>query len=97
MIQWQGRGCAWWHFYPDEGVAELEQKFQEILGGRANQGFVDKVIHGARDISSGLSAMNINLKSMKSVTNLLLGKETSKPKKDIAGELETWTDHKDRK
>ena len=97
MIQWQGGGCKWWHFYPDEGVAELEQKFQEILGGRANQGFVDKVIHGARDISSGLSAMNINLKSMKSATNLLLGQETSKPKKDISGELETWTDHKDRR
>ena len=33
----QGGGCAWWHFYPDEGVRQLEQKFQEIMSGQANR------------------------------------------------------------
>ena len=33
----QGGGCKWWHFYPDEGVAELEQKFQEIMSGQVNE------------------------------------------------------------
>jgi len=97
MIRWEGGACSWWHFYPDEGITELEEKFQEIMGGRANQGLVDKVIHGARDISTSLSSMNINLKSMKSVTNLLLGHNSSKLKKEVSGELETWTDHKDTK
>ena len=67
------------------------------MAGRANQGLVDKVIHSARDISSSLSAMNINLKSMKSVTNLLLGHNSAKQKKEFSGELETWADHKDTK
>ena len=97
MIRWEGGGCSWWHFYPDEGITELEAKFQEIMGGRANQGLVDKVIHGARDISTSLSGMNINLKSMKSITNLLLGHNSVKLKKDVSGELETWTDHRDTK
>ena len=97
MIRWEGGGCSWWHFYPDEGKNELEEKFQEILSGGANQGLVDKVIHGARDISSSLSAMNINLKSMKSVTNMLLGHDSSKPREKVSRELETWRDHKDTK
>ena len=97
MIRWEGGGCSWWHFYPDEGINALEEKFQEILSGGANQGLVDKVIHGARDISSSLSAMNINLKSMKKVTNMLLGHDSSKPRKKVSRELETWRDHKDTK
>jgi hypothetical protein len=26
--RFQGKGCKWWHFYPDEGVKELEDKFR---------------------------------------------------------------------
>ena len=28
--RFQGKGCKWWHFYPDEGVKELEEKFRWV-------------------------------------------------------------------
>ena len=30
FIFYQG-GCAWWHFYPHEGVRQMEKKFNEIM------------------------------------------------------------------
>ena len=35
MIRWEGGGCKWWHFYPDEGIQQLEEKYREILHGRS--------------------------------------------------------------
>ena len=79
MIKYQGGGCKWWHFLPSEGVKELEEKFQEIIGGDANNHIVDKLIHGAKSVK-------------KTVMNTLFTYEKI-PKKDPTGELEIWSDH----
>ena len=31
MIRGEGGGCKWWHFYPDEGIQQLEEKYREII------------------------------------------------------------------
>jgi len=79
MIKYQGGGCKWWHFLPSEGVKELEEKFQEIMKGDANNHIVDKLIHGAKNVK-------------KTVMNSLFTYEKI-PKKDPTGELEIWSDH----
>ena len=75
----QGGGCKWWHFLPSEGVNELEEKFQEIIGGNANNHVIDKIIQGARSFK-------------KSIMDNLITYEKI-PKEDPSGELEIWSDH----
>ena len=60
-------------------MKELEDKFQEIMGGDANNHFVDKIIHGAKSVK-------------KTVMNTFFTYEKV-PKKDPSGELEIWSDH----
>ena len=77
----QGGSCKWWHFYPDEGVQELEAKFKEIISGAANNQIIDKLIKGAKSI-----ARSDFLKS-------ILTYEKPAPREDPEGELEIWNDH----
>ena len=78
----QGGGCKWWHFYPYEGVKELEEKFQEIMRGDSNNFFLDKLLSGVKQVQ-------------KNVFQQLFTKEEV-IKEDPSGELEIWTDHKSR-
>jgi len=77
MIRYQGGGCKWWHFYPDEGVNELENKFKEIMGGEANNHLMDKIIQGARTVK-------------KNVMGSLFAVEKV-PRQDPDGELDIWS------
>jgi len=79
MIRYQGGGCKWWHFTPSEGVKEMEKKFQEIMGGKANKGLVDKLIQGASEVKKNLVGSFFTYETV--------------PLPDPEGELEIWSDH----
>ena len=37
LVRYYGGGdCKWWHFFPDEGIKELKEKFNEIIGGQSS-------------------------------------------------------------
>ena len=80
MIKYKGGGCKWWHFYPYEGVKELEEKFQEIMSGKANNNLMDKLLKGVSFVQDNI------LKQFMSQEEVI--------REDPAGELEIWKDHK---
>ena len=79
MIKYKGGGCRWWHFYPYEGVKELEDKFQEIMNGKANNNLIDKLIKGVSFVQDNF------LKQFMTQEEVI--------REDPAGELEIWRDH----
>lgn len=79
MIKYKGGGCRWWHFYPYEGVKELEEKFQEIMNGKANNNLIDKLIKGVSFVQDNF------LKQFMTQEEVI--------REDPAGELEIWRDH----
>ena len=60
-------------------MPELEQKFQEVMAGKANNGLVDWLVQGARGVK-------------KNIIEGFLTKEAV-PKPDPSGELDIWSDH----
>ncbi|XP_023344696.1 uncharacterized protein LOC111713936 isoform X2 [Eurytemora carolleeae] len=81
MIRFQGKGCKWWHFYPEEGVNELEQKFREIMSSPGDTGLVSTLLKGAHHLKKTY------MDPYMSVENI--------PREDPSGELKVWSDHKD--
>ena len=51
MIRYYGSGCKWWHFYPDQTTADLEEKFREIMSGQAESGLMTNLIKSAKTLS----------------------------------------------
>ena len=63
-------------------MKELQQEYEEIMGGEANNHLMDKIIQGARSVK-------------KNVMGSLFASETV-PKQDPEGELEIWSDHSNK-
>jgi len=80
MIRYQGGGCKWWHFYPDEGVKELEQKFKEIMKNRGDKGLLSSLLRGAKHIKTNY------------IDQFIVSEKI--PRADPSGELQIWSDHK---
>ncbi len=54
MIRYEGGGCKWWHFYPDEGEQELDQKYREILRDGANSGIFNSIVGSAKKMKENI-------------------------------------------
>ena len=47
-LRQKGGNCKWWHFYPDEKIENLEEKFQEIMDGRQEGGIINRLVDSMR-------------------------------------------------
>lgn len=48
MIRYHGRNCKWWHFFPDEREPQMKAKFDEIINGQSETGYLNKIISNAK-------------------------------------------------
>ena len=48
LLRQKGGNCKWWHFYPDEKIENLEEKFQEIMDGRQEGGILNRIVDSMR-------------------------------------------------
>ncbi len=56
MIRYHGSSCKWWHFYPDEGITEMEAKYKEIIEGKAESGMLNNIVGGAKQFKKKIFA-----------------------------------------
>ena len=61
MIRYHGRGCKWWHFYPDETYKDLKAKFDEIMSGKAEAGVLNSFVKKAKQLQKDYFGTAIQL------------------------------------
>ena len=55
MIRYYGKQCKWWHFYPDETVADLEAKFKEIMADNAEKDILTNLVGNAKSFKKSFA------------------------------------------
>ncbi len=48
MIRYHGGVCRWWHFFPYETKYDMLAKFDEIMSGKHEAGFVNSIASSAK-------------------------------------------------